>query len=157
MELSSPSPCLSQIAAPVAPRTQTALDWPIQVLLVEDSAEAAWLVSACLQGPAGEQFRVEWAQTLLQGMTRLTQPGIELILLDLGLPELNGYKSFRAIDAAADSKLPIVILTSDDRPASKGLTLGFGASDYLLKDRISPAHLRRVLFNAIRKGRPQLH
>jgi DNA-binding response OmpR family regulator len=156
MELSSPAPCLAQIVFPVEPRTQTSLDWPVQVLLIEDSAEAAWLVEACLQGPAGEQFRVEWAQTLLQGMDRLAQPGIEIILLDLGLPELNGYKSFRAIDAAADGKLPIVILTSDHRPASKDLTLGFGASDYLLKDRISPAQLREALREAIRQGRPQM-
>jgi DNA-binding response OmpR family regulator len=118
--------------------------------------EAAWLVEACLKGPTGDQFRVEWAQTLLQGMDRLAHPGIELVLLDLGLPELNGYKSFRAIDAAADGKLPIVILTSDNRPASKDLTLGFGASDYLLKDRISPAQLREALLNAIRQGRPQM-
>ena len=156
MELSSPAPCLAQIALPVEPRTQTATDWPVQVLLVEDSEEAAWLVEACLKGPEGDQFRVEWAQTLLQGMDRLAQPGIELVLLDLGLPELNGYKSFRAIDAAADSKLPIVILTSDNRPVSKDLTVGFGASDYLLKDRISPAQLREALLRAIRQGRPQL-
>jgi DNA-binding response OmpR family regulator len=156
MELSSPAPCLSQIAIPVVPRTQIALDWPVQVLLVEDSAEAAWLVEACLKGPEGAQFCVEWVQTLLQGMNRLGQPGIELVLLDLGLPELNGYKSFRAIDAAADSKLPIVILTSDNRPVSKDLTVGYGASDYLLKDRISPAQLREALLRAIRQGRPQL-
>jgi hypothetical protein len=37
----------------------------------------------------------------------------------LGLPELNGYKIFRAIDAAAKGKLPIVILTSDNRSASE--------------------------------------
>jgi len=129
----------------------------MRVLLVEDSAEAAWLVEDCLQGTAGEEFRVEWAQTLLQGMNRLREPGIELILLDLGLPELNGYKSFRAIDAAADCKLPIVILTSDNRHVSKDLTLGLGASDYLLKDRISPAQLRATMINAIRQGRPQMH
>jgi two-component system catabolic regulation response regulator CreB len=157
MDLNCAAPCISQIAPPVAHKTETDLNWPIQVLLVEDNAEAAWLVEACLLGLAGEQFRVEWVQTLLQGMNRLRQPGVELILLDLGLPELNGYKSFRAIDAAADGKLPIVILTSDNRPASKGLTLGFGASDYLIKDRISPVQLRAALINAIRQGRPQMN
>ena len=157
MELScAAAPCASQIAPPVERRTETAVDWPIQVLLVEDNAEAAWLVEASLQDPAGEQFRVEWTQTLRQGMDRLRQPGIELILLDLGLPELTGYRSFRAIDAAADCKLPVVILTSDNRSISKDLTLGLGASDYLLKDQISPAQLREALLNAIRQGRPRL-
>ena len=157
MELSSPAPCTSWIAPPAEMKTQTAHDWPVQVLLVEDNAEAAWLVEASLEGRSARQFRVEWAQTLVQAMHRLGQPGVELILLDLGLPELNGHKSFRAIDAAANSKLPIVILTSDHRPASMDLTLGFGASDYLLKDKISAEELREALLSAVRKGRPQLH
>jgi DNA-binding response OmpR family regulator len=157
MVLSSPAPCLSQIALPVAPTTQTAVDWPVQVLLVEDSAEAAWLVQACLNGPEGDQFRVEWTQTVLEAMTRLAQPGVEVVLLDLGLPELSGYLSFRAIDAAANSKVPIVILTSDDRGVSRDLTVGFGASEYLIKDRVSPTQLRESLLSAIRQGRPQLH
>jgi DNA-binding response OmpR family regulator len=157
MELNSPAICLSQVALPVAPRTQTALDWPVHVLLVEDNAEAAWLVQACLKGPEGDQFRVEWTQTVLQAMTRLALPGIEVVLLDLGLPELNGYRSFRAIDAAANCKVPVVILTADDRSVSRDLTVGFGASDYLIKDHVSPAQVRESLLNAIRQGRPQLH
>jgi CheY-like chemotaxis protein len=50
-------------------------------------------------------------------------------MLDLGLPELNGYRSFRAIDAATNCKVPVVILTADDRSVSRDLTVGFGASD----------------------------
>ena len=124
---------------------------------MEDSEEAAWLVQACLKGPRGDQFCVEWTQTALEAMTRLALPGIEVVLLDLGLPELNGYRSFRAVDAAASGKVPVVILTSDDRSESRDLTIGFGASDYLIKDRISPAELRESLLNAIRQGRPQMH
>jgi DNA-binding response OmpR family regulator len=155
MQLSCPAPSPVLTEAPTSPRTKTSADWPIHVLLVEDDAEAAWLVQTCLKGTAGEQFRVEWSQTLLEAMTRLAQPGIEVVLLDLGLPELNGYKSFRAIEAAGDSKVPVVILTSDDRSVSRDLTLGFGASDYLMKNRISPDQLRQSLVNAIRQGRPK--
>ena len=86
-------------------------------------------------------------------MTRLAQPGIEVVLLDLGLPELGGYKSFRAIDAAVAGRIPVVILTSDDSRDSRDLTLGFGASDYLIKDSISPARLRAAVVKAVRKGR----
>ncbi len=141
----------------MTPKTQTAQAWPVQVLLVEDSEEAAYLVQECLQGPAGDRFRVEWTQTVLEAMARLALPGVEVVLLDLGLPELNGYRSFRAIDAAANCKVPVVILTSDDRSLSRDLTVGCGASDYLIKDRISPEQLRESLLAAIRQGRPQLH
>jgi DNA-binding response OmpR family regulator len=152
MELSCAVLCLNHIEMPVATRTQTAVDWPIQVLLVEDDADAAWLVQYCLTGE-GAQFRIEWAADLAHAMTRLRQPGIEVVLLDLGLPELDGYKSFRAIDLAADGKIPVVILTSDDRRDSRDLTLGCGASDYLIKNAISPACLRAALVNAVNGGR----
>jgi two-component system catabolic regulation response regulator CreB len=157
MELSSPTTCLSLVDRPIEPKTQTAQAWPVQVLLVEDSEEAAYLVQECLQGPAGDQFRVEWTQTVLEAMARLALPGVEVVLLDLGLPELTGYRSFRAIDAAANCKVPVVILTSDERSLSRDLTVGCGASDYLIKDRISPEQLRESLLAAIRQGRPQLH
>jgi DNA-binding response OmpR family regulator len=153
MELSCPSPAPFEIEYSASPRTQTALDWPVHVLLVEDNPEAAWLVQTCLTGDEKEQFRVEWTQNLLEAMTRLTQPGIEVILLDLGLPELSGYRSFRAIEAASDAKIPIVILTSDERSVSRDLTLGFGASDYLVKNRLSPLQLRQSLLNAIHRMR----
>lgn len=155
MELTCAAPCPLQVALPTVPRTQTAVDWPIQVLLVEDNTEAAWLVQVCLTAKGSEQFRVEWSQNLEDAMTRLAQPGIDVVLLDLGLPELNGYRSFRAIDAATGGKLPVVILTSDDRGVSKDLTVGFGASDYLIKDKISPVQLRQSLLEAIRRGRPR--
>ncbi len=153
MQLSCAAPCPSHIELPVATRTQTAVDWPIQVLLVEDNEDAAWLVQFCLTGE-GEQFRIEWASDLLQAMSRLALPGIEVVLLDLGLPELDGYKSFRAIDAAADGRIPVVILTSDDSRDSRDLTLGCGASDYLIKDSISPDRLRAALVKAVQRGRP---
>ena len=128
MELSCASPCPSQMKLQAAPQTQTAVDWPIQVLLVEDHEQTAWVVQAYLEETKGEQFRVEWTRNLLQTMIRLARPGIEVVLLDLGLPELNGFKSFRAIDVAADSKVPVVILTSDESVVSRDLTMGFGAS-----------------------------
>ena len=154
MELACVAPSPLGTTALTIPGTQTAIDWPVQVLLVEDNTEAAWLVQTCLTAEEGQQFRVEWTQNLREAMNRLAQPGIEVVLLDLGLPELDGYLSCRAIDAAAQGKVPIVILTSDSRSVTKNLTVGFGASDYLMKDGISPQQLRESLLAAIRRGRP---
>ena len=156
MELSCPTPAISCAELRVAPRTQTAVDWPIQVLLVEDNVEAAWLVQTWLQWTGGERFRVEWTRNVEEAMKRLSQPGIEVILLDLGLPELNGYRSFGAIKAVAENHIPVVILTADDSLLSRDLTVGFGASDYLLKGRVSSEKLRQSLFDAVRQGRPPL-
>ncbi len=132
----------------VIQRTAAAAGWPIQVLLVEDSIEAAELVRLYLTEDDRNLFRVEWAPSLLDGMNRLALPGIEVILLDLGLPELNGYRSFRAIEAAT-YKAPVVIYTADDSRLSRDLTLGFGAAGYLLKGESSSAEIRDTLRKAV--------
>src|SRR5579862_3656941 len=115
---------------------------PIQVLVVEDNTEAAELVKIHLTKAGDYRFRVEWTPTLLEAIKRLRKPGIDVVLLDLGLPELSGYKSHRAIEAAAGDNFPIVIFTSDESHLSKALTLDFGASDYLLKHKCSSEQLR---------------
>jgi DNA-binding response OmpR family regulator len=131
--------------------TATAAGWPIQVLLVEDNIEAAELIRLYLTEDEVSLFRVEWAPTLRDGMIRLAHPGIEVVLLDLGLPELEGYKTYRAIEAAT-YKAPVVIYTSDDSCVSRDLTLGFGAAGYLLKGESSSAEIRSALRNAVMRS-----
>jgi DNA-binding response OmpR family regulator len=118
---------------------------PLRVLLVEDSAEAAHMIRAYLTQNQDDLFDVEWMPNLLDAMFRLQHPGIDAVLLDLGLPELKGYKSFRAIDGMTEGKIPIVILTADDRPVSRDLTLASGAAGYLIKQQTSAAQLRQTL------------
>jgi two-component system catabolic regulation response regulator CreB len=151
---SAASPALD-LKNQVAAVTGTSVVGPLRVLLVEDNAEAAELVQLFLaEEEEGAEFCVEWTANLQQAMERLSQPGIEVVLLDLGLPELNGYKSFVAIDHAVEGRVPVIILTSDDRSVSKDLTLAYGASDYLLKNQISPEQLRVAISKAVRVGRP---
>jgi DNA-binding response OmpR family regulator len=121
---------------------------PIQVLVVEDDADAAALLQVHLM-EEDDPFSVEWSQNLIDAVNRLARPGIDVIVLDLGLPELSGYKSYRVIEAASGYKLPVVIFTSDDSNVSKDLTLGLGAAGYLLKQKSSAAQLRQALRNAV--------
>lgn len=153
MELSCFAPCPLQNQFRVTLRTQTAIDWPTRVLLVEDNVEAAWLVQSSLEWTGEDRFHIEWARDLKEAVNRLADPGIEVILLDLGLPELNGYRSFLAVEVAAGRRIPVVILTSDDSDDSRDRVLRCGASDYLLKGRITPVQLRQTLRDAIRIGR----
>ena len=144
---------VSCAAPPIAIRTCTVADSPIQVLLVEDNTDAAWSYIFSLTGDGGTRFHLEWAPNLSEAMTRLAEPGIEVVLLDLGLPEMSGYKSFLAVDAATEGKIPVVILTSDESRDSRDRTLGYGASAYLIKDTVSPARLRGALLKAVRNSR----
>ncbi len=151
MELTctAPAPCVIPPPAAVKIFTSARMERTIQVLMVEDDAESAELAKAYLTGDGNGAFQVEWISNLFKAMQRLKQPGVDVVLLDLGMPELSGYKSHRAIDSAAGRPLPVVILTADDRSISRELTLGFGASDYLLKQEISAAQLRHALRKAV--------
>jgi DNA-binding response OmpR family regulator len=62
-----------------------------------------------------DRFHIEWIPDLLDAMFRLLHGGVDVVLLDLGLPETDGDKSSRGIHGMTEGKIPIVILTSDDR------------------------------------------
>jgi len=130
----------------------------IHVLLVEDDAEMADLVKINLRRSMDDDpnpsFDIAWAASLVEATIRLGQPGIDVVLLDLGLPELKGYKTYRVIQSASGYVVPVVILTSDERSISRDLTLGFGAAAYLLKRQSSTAQLKHALLDAVLHGRP---
>jgi len=127
---------------------------PIQVLMVEDDPEAAELVQNCLNQDGTERFCVEWQDTLHAAMERIAGEGIDVVLLDLGMPDLSGAKSYLAVAIAAKDSLPIVIYTGNENAATRDLTLEFGAADYLVKQKCSPAQLRQALSTAVRHFRP---
>ncbi|MEZ5401947.1 MAG: response regulator [Bryobacteraceae bacterium] len=130
-------------------QTRWPLDRPIHVLLIEDNPEQAeWTAMALNDGAAGERFDVEWVSSLLAGMSRLRDRGCDVVLLDLGLPELDGHGSHTAI-RIADSKVPVVILTSDQDPGTRRLIMEGGACEYLLKPETDAGALRLAVTRAM--------
>jgi DNA-binding response OmpR family regulator len=129
---------------------------PVRVLLIEDEVEAAELVRAYLGERRPDRFHVEWLTDLLDAMFRLQHGGVDVVLLDLGLPERDGDRSFRGIKGMTEGKIPIVILTADDRAGSRELIVGSGAAGYLTKQQLSARQLRLALLSAVlhfRSGR----
>lgn len=150
MEPATTIPIPREVAPPaVRHHVAVAVGSPIRVFLIEDDPEAADLTRAYLTEDGGDPFLAEWSPNLLEALNRLGKTGIDVVLLDLGMPELDGYKSYRAVKYVAGNALPIVILTADDRAISREMTLEFGASDYLVKHQITPAGLRQALRNAV--------
>jgi DNA-binding response OmpR family regulator len=133
------------------------LKTPINVLLVEDDPDSAELTTAQLsEGKLQGIFKIEWTDKLTTAMTRLAKPGVDVVLLDLGMPELSGYRSHVAIMSVVGKKIPVVILTSDDNGVSRHVAIGRGAANYLIKRRASPVEIRMALHDAVLESNGQL-
>jgi diguanylate cyclase (GGDEF)-like protein len=120
---------------------------PLTILLVEDDAaylRLAELVLADAARVAEADYRVVTAMRLSAGLARLSQGGVDLVLLDLSLPDSQGIATVHAVRAEAPD-VPIVVVTgtADERLAAQSLQSG--AQDYLIKDEIDPRMLARSI------------
>jgi diguanylate cyclase (GGDEF)-like protein len=127
---------------------------PISVLVVEADPEGDSL-TGCLArvGDAeGVAVEVDRARTLEDALERLGRPGIDVVLLDVMLPDSEGVATFeRAAARAPDVPFIIVGDEPDDRLALA--TAQGGAQDYWIRGEIRPAAVPRALLYAIERHR----
>src|SRR3979411_1978895 len=83
------------------------------VLLIEDNPGDARLIGEMLQEAPGARFLLECTDGLTGGLARLSRGGVQLVLLDLSLPESQGLESFLRVRTHAPS-VPVVVLTGSD-------------------------------------------
>lgn len=81
-----------------------------KVLLIEDNPGDARLMREYLADPAGALFALEHATTLADGLGRLAGGGIDLVLLDLSLPDSPMAETFKRVHAAAP-EVPIIVMS----------------------------------------------
>jgi signal transduction histidine kinase len=116
-----------------------------RVLLVEDNlAEARWIQERLLE-QEGARFEIESAGRLATGLSRLRADDIDVVLLDLGLPESQGRDTFARVQSQAPH-VPIIVLTGMEDEDLAGKLVQEGAQDYLVKGRVD----RNLLVRAIR-------
>ena len=97
----------------------------MQVLLVEDDDAIA---EPLMEGLTREGFTVERVAT---GQHALAEHDPDLVILDLGLPDMDGYAVCQQLRAR--SAVPILVVTARGDEADKVLGLELGADDYLVK------------------------
>jgi DNA-binding response OmpR family regulator len=100
-----------------------------RVLVVEDNADLAFAVTTALQS---EGFDVATASTGPDGVARARARDADLIILDLMLPGVDGYRVIRTL-REDDIKTPILVLTARGEEADKVRGLRLGADDYVTK------------------------
>lgn len=123
------------------------------VLLLEDDPEYLLLLKTFLGEPgAGERFRTQTAETLGEGLKRLAAGGVDVVLLDLMLPDSRGLATLDRVLTQAP-QIPIVVLTGlyDEQAALDAVSRG--AQDYLVKATFDARLLKRTLAYAIERAR----
>lgn len=117
---------------------------PTTVLLVEDNPGDTRLIREMLQEAVRPGFHVAEAPRLDEACARLVRGGIEVILLDLSLPDAQGLETIRKVVACAPA-IPLVVLTGLDDEATALQALHAGAQDYLTKGRVDGSQLSRAI------------
>jgi two-component system response regulator ResD len=118
------------------------------ILLVEDEPDIASLVSAYLER---DGFRVVRAARGTEGLQALEQHDVRLAILDLQLPDTDGFDLCRAIRSC--SRLPVVMLTARDEEVDRVTGLELGADDYVTKP-FSPRELVARVHAVLRRAEP---
>ena len=106
------------------------------VLVVEDELTLAQTIELYLRR---ENFRTERAGDGKRALELFQAARPDLVILDLGLPGLDGLEVLKTIRANSDT--PVIILTARDEEIDELLGLGLGADDYLVK----PAGARKLM------------
>ncbi len=125
---------------------------PAKILLIDDSPEMAPLVSESLREESREIVPVYDGET---GLELSKEGGFDLILLDVGLPKMNGFEVLRLM--RADPQLlftPIVMVTAWDSLNDKVRGFDLGATDFITKP-FQPAELRARVRAALRNKQLQ--
>ena len=107
-------------------------DNELRALLIEDNKDQTFIVEKILKVSKKAAFSVEIADTLAKGLELLAKNNIDVILLDLTLPDSIGLDTFARVHAHAP-KVPIVIMTGADDDTQAKTALSKGAQDYLVK------------------------
>ena len=123
----------------------------MNVLLVEDSYMLAdTLVSALKQ----EHFMVDVAYNGLDGYDMASSGIYDVAVLDLMLPQLNGYEVLKKLRQKKNS-IPILVLSAKSELDDKVLAFEYGADDYLTKPFEIKELIMRILALSRRKGEVQ--
>jgi diguanylate cyclase (GGDEF)-like protein/PAS domain S-box-containing protein len=114
------------------------------VLLVEDNPGDARLLREMLNEEGSLSTQLIHLESLSAAEQYLAEQAVDIILLDLGLPDAQGLGAVQRAHAAAP-RVPLVVLTGLDDELVAAQALQEGAQDYLIKGQIEPRGLKRAL------------
>lgn len=125
---------------------------PIEVLLIDDDPIQKFLIQGYLDSAPEKPFHLTCAQSLAEGLQCLGSRHVDVVLLDLGLPDSSGNDTFTRVQEQSPTLAVVVLTGLEDESVGLGLVLA-GAQDYLVKCQINAALVCRALRYAIERKR----
>ncbi len=99
-----------------------------KILLVEDDELASEVISTYLIDCG---FKIDYVFTATDGVAYIKHEGYDLLILDINLPDFNGYEVLKNI--RKHTSLPVIVTSAYSDTKSKVMAFKYGASDYMVK------------------------
>ena len=126
----------------------------LHILMVEDNPADVDLIRELLPDTGAVGFQIESVSRLSEALSRLKNEGVDLVLLDLGLPDSQGLETFRKLLEAAPH-IAVIILTGNDDQEMAVAAVREGAQDYLVKGQVGGNLLSRATRYAVERQRAE--
>ena len=118
------------------------------ILIIEDERAIADTV---IHSVEREGYSAVWRSRGTDGLAQVKNGAYALVILDIGLPDMNGFELCKAIRAISD--IPLIFLTARDEEVDKIVGLEIGADDYMTKP-FSPRELGARIRSVLRRFNP---
>ncbi len=130
------------------------MDTPINILMIEDDDEDYLIARSLLASAAPKRFLLERQNCLEKGLAAIKLT-TEVVLLDLSLPDSQGWETFERVRERAPH-IPVILLTGldDERLGTKAVHCG--AQDYLIKGQFDGRLLSRTILYAIQRKNAEI-
>ncbi|MBU4211569.1 MAG: response regulator [Verrucomicrobia bacterium] len=125
------------------------------VLLIEDDPADAQLIMEILREEPENAMEILHVSTLAHGLKALACGGIDIVLLDLTLPDSSGHNTFAMLHEHV-STIPVIVLTGMDDKEMAIRIVQEGAQDYLVKSLVDYTMLARSIGYSIERKRTLL-
>jgi len=122
------------------------------ILYIEDNPDDAAIIKRLLGEKCGVACSLVHVDLLAAGLKILEEGGLDIILLDLSLPDSHGFATFLEVKKRAKD-LPVIIITGLDDAIMAMKAVREGAQDYLVKGQVDANLLMRAIRYAIERGK----
>ena len=126
--------------------------YSLNTLLIEDNLGDAYIIKQLLKFASSLNFHVTHCSRLSLGIEQLNEKQFDVILLDLGLPDSQGFETISQMIEITHN-IPIIVLTTENNEDFSLEVVQKGAQDYLVKTEIST----EILTRAIRYSLERIH